>query len=164
MTNAGARRPPTVLDRVPPPIGGMGTVQRLAALSGSDFTSVMLEVARIRATQQTAASVRRRYERDRFTAPGHTSWRDLRRAEEALLACLPAGVEMLTLAPVVPLGTHSALAPVSQDKVLTTIRSTEVAADPTNALALEAAERRVHDRDATVWLGALQRVVRTQLP
>ena len=164
MTNAGARRPPTVLDRVLPTIGGMDTVQRLAALSGSDFTSVMLEVARIRATQQTAASVRRRYERDRFTAPGHTSWRDLRRAEEALLACLPAGVEMLTLAPVVPLGSYSVLGPVSQDKVLTTIRSSEVAADPTNALALEAAVRRSRDRRPVVRLGGLQRVVRAQPP
>ena len=164
MTNAGVRHPATVLDRVLPTIGGMDTVQRLAALSGSDFTSVMLEVARVRAAQQTAASVRRRYERDRFTIPGHTPWRDLRRAEEALLACLPAGVEMLTLAPVVPLGTHSVLAPVSQDKVLTTIRSSEVAADPTNALALEAAERRSRDRQAVVRLGGLQRVVRAQRP
>jgi hypothetical protein len=164
MTNAGARHPATVLDRVLPTIGGMDTVQRLAALSGSDFTSVMLEVARVRAAQQTAASVRRRYAHDRFTAPGHTPWRELRRAEEALLACLPADVEMVTLAPVVPLGTHSVLAPVSQDKVLTTIRSSEVAADPTNALALEAAERRSRDHQAIVRLGGLQRVVRAQRP
>jgi hypothetical protein len=157
-------RPATALDRVLPAVGGIDTVERLAALSGSDFTTVMLEVTRRRAARETAASVRRRYSGDRFTTPGHTPWRTLRRAEEALLACLPADVEMLTLAPVVPLGTHSALATVSQDKVLTTIRACEVAADPTNALALEAAVRRVHDRAATVRLGALQRVVRTQLP
>jgi hypothetical protein len=122
----------------------------------------MLEVTRLRAARETPASVRRRYSRDRFTTPGHAPWRALRRAEEALLACLPADVEMLTLAPVVPLGAHSALATVSQDKVLTTIRACEVAADPTNALALEAAVRRVHDRTTTVRLGALQRVVRAQ--
>jgi hypothetical protein len=151
------------LDRVLPAIGGMDTVQRLAALGGSDFTTVMLEVTRLRAAQQTPASVRRRYSGDRFTTPGHTPWRSLRRAEEAILACLPAGVEMLTLAPVAPLGTHSALASVSQCNVLTTIRACEVAADPTSALALEAAVRRVRDRTATVRLGALQRVVRTQL-
>src|ERR1700744_6741893 len=139
MTNAGVRHPATVLDRVLHTIGGMDTVQRLAALSGSDFTSVMLEVARVRAAQQTAASVRRRYEHDRFTAPGQTPWRALRRAEEALLACLPADVEMLTLAPVVPLGTHSALGPVRQRKVLAPIRACAVAAAPPNALALEEA-------------------------
>jgi hypothetical protein len=153
----------TALDRVLPAIGGMDTVQQLAALSGSDFTSVMLEVARLRAARENPVSVRRRYTRDRFTEPGRTPWRALRRAEEALLACLPAEAEMLTLAPVVPLGTHSALDTVSQNKVLTTIRSCEVAADPTNALALEAATRRAHDAEATVWLGGLQRVVRAQL-
>ncbi len=159
----GADRHAAALDRVLPAIGGMDTVQRLAGLSGSDFTSVMLEVARLRAARETPASVRRRYSRDRFTTPDPTPWHSLRRAEEALLACLPADVELLTLAPVVPLGTHSALATVSQDKVLTTIRACEVAADPTNALALEASVRRVRDRTATVRLGALQRVVRAQL-
>jgi hypothetical protein len=166
MTNSiptgGAGRYPAAVDRVLPAIGGMDTIQRLAALSGSDFTSVMLEVARLRAARETPATVRRRYSQDRFTTPGHTPWRALRRAEEALLACLPADVEMLTLAPVVPLGTHSVLATVSQHKVLTTIRACEVAADPTSALALEASVRRVHDRTATVRLGALQRVVRAQ--
>ena len=120
----------------------MVTVERLAALSGSDFTSVMLEVARRRAARETPASVRRRYASDRFTQPGRTPWRSIRQAEDALLGCLPPDVEMLTLAPVVPLGTHSALATVSQHKVLSTIRACEVAADPTNALALEAAGRR----------------------
>ena len=162
-TTGAADRHAAALDRVLPAIGGTDTVQRLAALSGSDFTSVMLEVARLRAARETPATVRRRYSHDRFTEPGHTPWRALRRAEEALLACLPAGVEMLTLAPVVPLGTHSVLATVSQHKVLTTIRACEVAADPTNALALEAAVRRARDRSATVRLGALQRIVRAQL-
>jgi hypothetical protein len=162
-TTGGASRHPAALDRVLPAIGGMDTVQRLATLSSSDFTSVMLEVARLRAARETPATVRRRYSHDRFTEPGHTPWRALRRAEEALLACLPPEVEMLTLAPVVPLGTHSVLATVSQHKVLTTIRPCEVAADPTNALALEAAVRRARDRAGTVRLGGLQRVVRAQL-
>jgi hypothetical protein len=40
-----------VLDRVLPRIGGSETLDRLAALSGSDFSSVMLEVARRRAAR-----------------------------------------------------------------------------------------------------------------
>jgi hypothetical protein len=48
-----------VLDRVLPRIGGNGVIDQLAALSGSDFTSVMLEVARRRAARQTPASVLR---------------------------------------------------------------------------------------------------------
>ena len=139
------------------------TVEQLAALSGSDFTSVMLEVARRRAARETPASVRRRYASDRFTGPGRAPWRLIRQAEDALLSCLPPDVEMLTLAPVVPIGTHSALATVSQHNVLSTIRACEVAADPTNALALEAASRRrALPRTATVKLAGIQRVVRAQ--
>ncbi len=86
----------------------------------------------------------------------------LRRAEDLLAACLPADFEVLTLAPLVPLGTHSALGPVSQDKVVTAMRACETAADPTNALALEAAVRRIANRAGPVRLAAFQRVVRAQ--
>jgi hypothetical protein len=46
------------LKRVARGIGGTEVIDRLAALSGSDFASVMLEVARRRAARETPASVR----------------------------------------------------------------------------------------------------------
>jgi hypothetical protein len=151
-----------VLDRVARGIGGMEVVERLAALSGSDFASVMLEVVRRRAARETPASVLRRYKHDRFVRPGSTSWRSGRRAEDMLLGCLPADVEVVTLAPLVPLGTHSALGTVSQHKIMTAIRACEVAADPANALALEAAVRRASPAQGSLRLAAVQRVVRAQ--
>lgn len=150
------------LGRVQQAIGGAEVVERLAGLSGSDFITLMLAVARRRAEAQTPVTVLRRYRSDRFVQPGTTPWPDLRRAEGMLVAGLPAEFELLTLAPVVPLGTHSALGPVSQDKVISAMRGCEVAADPTNALALEAAARRTTYRDAPVRLAAIQRVVRAQ--
>jgi hypothetical protein len=151
------------LNRVAREIGGMELVDRLAALSGSDFTTVMLEVVQRRAARETPTSVLRRYTSDRFVRPGGTPVRSARRAEDALLGCLPPETEVVTLAPLVPLGTHSALATVSQHKVVTAIRACEVAADPTNALALEAAVRRGGRQSrAVVRLAAAQRVVRAQ--
>ena len=150
------------LDRVAGDIGGMEVVDRLAGLSGSDFTSVLLEVVRRRAARETPATVLRRYRNDRFVRPGTTPWRAARRAEDALLGCLPPEVEMVQLAPLVPLGTHSVLDTVSQHKVVTTVRASEVAADPTNALALEAAVRRAGRPAGVVRLAAVQRVVRAQ--
>jgi len=150
------------LDRVAREIGGMELVDRLAALSGSDFTTVMLEVVGRRAARETPASVLRRYRHDRFVRPGGAPWRSARRAEDILLGCLPPDTEVVPLAPLVPLGTHSALATVSQHKVVTAIRACEVAADPTNALALEAAVRRAGEPQETVRLAAVQRVVRAQ--
>jgi hypothetical protein len=82
-----------------------------------------------------------------------------------MAAHLPPGTELVTLPPLLPLGTHAVLGPMSQDKVVATMRATEVAADPTNALALEAAvRRRSGDIRSTVRLAAFQRVVRAPRP
>ena len=51
------------LARVARGIGGTQVIDRLAALSGSDFASVMLEVVRRRADRETPASVLRRAQR-----------------------------------------------------------------------------------------------------
>jgi hypothetical protein len=69
---------------------------------------------------------------------------------------------VIELAPVVPFATHSALSTVPQNNVVSTTRGSEVAADPTSALALEAAVRRRADKSTAVHLAAVQRVVRAQ--
>lgn len=153
-----------VPERVLRAIGGPGVVDRLAGLSGSDFTTVMLEVARRRAARETPASVLRRYLSDRFVQPAGTDSNRLQRIEDVMAAHLPTGTELLTLPPMVPLGTHSVLGPMSQDRVVTAMRASEIAADPTNALALEAAVRRRAGPADAVRLAAFQRVVRAPRP
>lgn len=136
-------------------------------LGGADLTTLLLEVFRIRAGRLAPADVLRRYLDDRFAAPGETPFWTLRRAEDLLLSAIPDAFEMMTLSPVAPLGTHSVVGTVDQNKVVSTVRGSEVAADATNGLALEAAARRaVLDRDNrcadAVRLAAIQRVVRGQ--
>jgi hypothetical protein len=135
-------------------------------LPGSDLTSLLLEVFRTRSSDVTASQLLRRYRTDRFVSPAPVPFGGLRAAEEACLRALPAGFEVATLAPVVPLGTQSTIATVDQNNVLSTVRSTEVAADPTNALALEAAVRRAEvlasRSQERVRLAAFQRVLRAQ--
>ncbi len=130
-------------------------------LSGADLTTLLLEVMRVRARALAPADVLRRYTSDRFVGPSVVPFERLRRAEDAVLSVVPAEFELVTLSPVAPLGAHSTPATVDQNKVISTIRNTEVAADPTNALALEAAVRR-RDSAGPVRLAALQRVVRAQ--
>ena len=131
-------------------------------VSGADLTSFLLEVARRRAGRVTPTDLLRAARRDRFVAPGLVDARALHRLIGHLCDALPEEFELIELAPVAPLGTHSVVATVHQDKVVTTTRGTEVAADPTNALALLAALRRRDD--TTVRLGAVQRVLRAQPP
>ncbi len=75
--------------------------------------------------------------------------------------------EPIVGSPLVPFGTHSVVAGVHQDRVVTTVRGSEVAADPTNSLALEAAVRRrqlsnTEQRESVVRLATVERVVRAQ--
>jgi hypothetical protein len=156
------------LQRVLREAGDPALADTLAGLSGTALTTLLLEVLRRQAARLSAADVMRRYGSDRFVAPAAVDFAALRRAEDGMLAALPAGFEVLTLAPVLPLGAHSAVATVDPRKVVATVRGSEVAADPTNGLALEAAARRrgLLREDprsaAAVRLAAIQRVTRAQ--
>ncbi len=158
-----------LLRRVLSQAGSGGLLDTLAdVLPGADLTSLLLEVMRRRAGRLGPSDILRQYRTDRFVSPATTDARDLRRVEDAMFAALPDGFEVLTLAPVLPLGAHSAVADIDPRNVIATIRRTEVAADPTNGLALEAAARRRRALDLAprsadpVRLAASQRVTRAQ--
>jgi hypothetical protein len=159
-----------LLRRVLEQAGDTGLLDVLAdRLSGTDLTSLLLEVMRRRAERTSAADVMRQYLTDRFVSPAPGDFRALRRVEDLMLAAMPPDFELLTLAPVLPLAAHCAMAGVDPRNMIATIRRTEVAADPTNGLALEAAVRRrgllsAAPRSAeAVRLAATQRVTRAQL-
>lgn len=153
----------TALDRVLAAAGGDDLLDLLGRrLPGADLTTLLLEVQRLRAARLDPAGVLRRYREDRFVAPADAPFRALRRVEDALLSVLPDDVEPVTLAPLTPLGTHSVLAGIPQNNVVSTVRGNEVAADPTNGLALEAARRRSAAGAGEVRLATIQRVVRAQ--
>jgi hypothetical protein len=141
---------------------GVDLVDLLTRMPGPDLTTVLLEVARQRADARSPADVLRQARTDRFVQPAALDGRALHDVETTAMAALPSAFEVIVLSPLSPLGAHSALGTVSQHKVVTSIRRTEVAADPTNALAVEAALRRTRERSGSVRLAAFQRVVRAQ--
>ncbi|MGW3784408.1 hypothetical protein ACWD5Z_07465 [Micromonospora chokoriensis] len=137
-----------------------GTRTALAGLSGADLRSLLLGVARDRAATVRPSEVVRRWREDRFVRPAGADPRVLARMEARMWQLLPADVCGVELSPVVPVGTCSAVAPVSQNRIVTTMRASEVLSDPTNALAVEAAVRR--RRQTEVHLAAAHRVLRAQ--
>jgi hypothetical protein len=158
------------LRRVTGAAGGSQVLEALGGrLSGADLTTLLLEAFRRRADRLGPADVLRRYRSDRFVAPAAVGFAALRRTEDAMLGALPDDFEALVLAPVLPLGAHTATGDVDPRNVIATIRGTEVAADPTNGLALEGAVRRAallseSPRSAEpVRLAASQRVTRAQV-
>lgn len=134
-----------------------------SGLSPADLRTVLLSVARHRAGAVDPAELVRRWRDDRFVRPAPSDPRQLARVEGRLWELLPARFAGVELSPVVPLGTCSALGPVDQHRVVSTVRGTEVLSDPTNALAVEAAaRRRGHRRAGRVDLAASHRVLRGQ--
>ncbi|TCO24557.1 hypothetical protein EV652_10888 [Kribbella steppae] len=130
-------------------------------LSPTDLQSVLLDVSRGRAAKVTPARLLQRWKQDRFVQPSTTDPRQLVKTQQRLWELLPEQFAGVELSPVTPLGTCSAVATINQNQVLSTTRSTEVASDPTNELAIEAAVRR-RAGQPRVDLAACQRVVRAQ--
>ena len=129
-------------------------------VSGADLTSFLLEVTRRRVDRLSPADVMRRARTDPLVEPGVVDARALHRVIATIVAAIPDTFHFVELAPVVRLGTHSTVATVHQHKVVSTIRNAEVAADPTNALAVLAALR--GPEPEPIRLAAVQRILRAQ--
>ncbi|GIG00476.1 hypothetical protein Cci01nite_55690 [Catellatospora citrea] len=112
-------------------------------LTPTDLQSLMLAVYAARAGRVAPAELLASYERNRFAGPSPADPRVLAVFDAAAFALLgELGYAGIELSPLSPLGTVAAVTDVSQHKVLTTSRNSEVLADSTNVLALESAARR----------------------
>ncbi len=131
-------------------------------LSPADLRTLLLGVTRRRAAEVSPARLMSRWQQDRYVRLAGSDPREVWRCEARLWELLPAEFTGVDLSPVAPLGVCSAIAPVSQDRVMSTIRDSEVVSDPTNVLALEAALRRQRSRAPVVHLACCQRVLRAQ--
>jgi hypothetical protein len=137
------------------------TLEPLLALTPSESTPVLLELARRQAARRRPHDLLAQFGRDGFVAPFMLDQRMVHRIDGLALAAA-SEFEAVQLAPVAPLGTCSSLAPTSQDRTLTATRGTEVVSDPTNVLALECARRLRERPDAAVALCTIHQVLRAQ--
>jgi hypothetical protein len=131
-------------------------------LSPADLQAALLDVSRSRAAAVTPARLMQRWRQDRYVQPVVSDPRPVWQLEARLWTLLPDEFAGVDLSPVAPLGTCSAVGPVSQDRVISTTRGSEVVSDPTNVLALEAASRRQRSGAPTVGLASCHRVLRGQ--
>ncbi|MGH2809129.1 MAG: hypothetical protein ACRDKT_17835 [Actinomycetota bacterium] len=150
-----------LIRRIEREAGLSGLLDALTSLPATDLQSLLLAVYEQRATALTPSDVLRQYEENRFVAPSTTVSRKFHELDALALSLLDERYEWLDLSPVAPLGATAALGDLDQTRMVSTIRNTEVASDPTNVMALEAALRRRRN-DAIVRLATSQRVVRGQ--
>lgn len=133
----------------------------LASRKPSELVSILLEVSRRLSARRRPADVLAQYGRDAFVSPCAVDLRDSVRFDAAALDATPA-YEAVLLSPLAPLATCSAVSPTTQDRSVTTSRTTEVVSDPTNVLALESARRLIAGDADPVRLCTLHQVVRPQ--
>jgi hypothetical protein len=112
-------------------------------LSPTDLQSLLLGLAQARARRIRPADALRRWRSDRFVRPATIDPARLSEVEHRLWQRLRNTAFVgLALSPVTPLGTCTAVGAVDQNRIVSTVRSSEVVSDPCNVLALEAALRR----------------------
>jgi hypothetical protein len=145
------------LRRIERQAGMPGLAGALAKLAPTDLQSLLMQVYREQAARRDPRTLLAQYGRDASVAPGRPTHALEGRAMEAA-----EQFEPVALAPVSPLGLNGVLGRIDQNNVASTIRGTEVLADPTAALALEAAVRRRTNPGGTVRLCAVCRVLRLQ--
>lgn len=121
--------------------GVPGLAQLLAErLSGSELNSLLLEVYDQRARSGSPEQLLRQYLTNRFVQPAARDMVGLLELElGSLLFLRDRGFQPLGLSPVAPFGSCSVVGTVSQDKIVSAVRNTEVLADATNSLALHIA-------------------------
>jgi hypothetical protein len=132
-----------------------------SGLPSSEVWSLLLDVAEARARGRTAAGLNDQWKNDRFVQPCAVDQRVLHDVDGHLLAAA-ASFEAVELSPVAPLGVCSSVGLASQNKIVSTVRGTEVVSDPTNVLALECARRLRENSAAHVRLMTNHRCVRAQ--
>jgi hypothetical protein len=144
------------LKRIEREAGVPGLTEALAQLAPTDLKSLLLQVFERQAARRDAATLLAQYERDGTVGAAPSN-----HALDVAALRAAEGFEPVELAPVAPLGLNAVLGRIHQNNVLSTIRNTEVVADPTASLALEAAVRRRRG-EATVRLCTLGRILRLQ--
>jgi hypothetical protein len=121
---------------------GIPDLARILAerLSGTELNSLLMSVFDQRARQVAPGQLLQQYQANRYVQPAGVDMIGLLQLEmDALLFLRDRGFQPLELSPVAQFGSCSVVGPVSQDKILSALRDTEIMPDATNSLALHIA-------------------------
>lgn len=146
-----------------------GILESLAnKLTPTELNSFLVELFHRRARELKPQNVLSNFQSNRFVKPSSLDPLIVAKFDVIAFEILPKEFQRIELSPLSPFGVCSSMATVSQKKIISSIRNTEVNADATNLLCLEAAVQRKRiliekeDLSKTVNLAASQRVVRAQ--
>ncbi|MEO1262332.1 MAG: hypothetical protein AAFZ15_26230 [Bacteroidota bacterium] len=162
--------PSKIIQRIQETTGIPNLFETLAKnVSPSDLQSLLMETYAHRVVDLSPSDVFKNYQQDRFVKPATSNpLESLAFDQSAFRLASESKFEPIELSPVVPLGSCSVVATASQNKIVSTVRNSEVLSDSTNALALEAAVRRnallksAPKNAEVIQLSTSHRLIRTQ--
>ncbi|MEM1120317.1 MAG: hypothetical protein AAGJ18_07690 [Bacteroidota bacterium] len=121
-------------------VGSTNILADLAKLPSSELNSFLLELFHLKSQKINPVDLVKKFDNNRFVVPNDVDLIQLKTLEiECLKYAKEHEFEPVTLSPLTPLGTCSIVAKVHQNKVVSSLRGTEVVADATNVLALKIA-------------------------
>ena len=157
-----------ILARLEQELSNGNVVQALITLEPTDLQSLLLHVFEECGKKVVPSTLLRAAQSNRFVCIAPLDQRAVLAFDCAAYDSAPCTYRGIELSPVTPLGTNSSLTNVNQKNVLSTIRNTEVVADPTTALALYCALERKRQRTLgktrdRVQICSSHRMLRTQV-
>jgi hypothetical protein len=133
----------------------------LEARKPSELVPIFLELSRRQSARRRCADLTTQLDRDPFVFTSAVDQRTSLRYDAVALEAARE-FEAVLLSPLAPLGTCAVVSPTTQDRSVTTTRSSEVVSDPTNMLAIVGARRLRERGTVNVRLCTLHQVVRPQ--
>jgi len=144
---------------------GVSDLSELLAdkLSGSELSSLLLAVYERKTRKMKPAELLAQYRQNRLVQPSSLDKIALMENELMTLRFFRnRGFFPVELSPVAALGTCSVVAAVSQDKIISGVRNTEIVADATNCIAMHVADVRKRGEEGVLRFCTTHRHVRTQ--
>lgn len=114
----------------------------IKSLTAIELRTILADVARARAQALTPADLMKRWREDRLLAPSPIDPREALATTQHLWDALTPEFAGVTLSPLTSLGSGIHMGGRGQNRVVTTMRGTELLSDPVHGLALEASKRR----------------------
>jgi hypothetical protein len=155
-----------ILNRIVEQTGVPNITKVLVEIPNTDFQSLMLEVLERKSDKMGIKEIFSSLEKNPFVAPSETEQSDFVHFDFLAYNLLPAEYKSMELSPLEPFGTNKILAAISQKRILSTTRNSEIVSDPTTVLALHCARERINKirenpKDAElVSMATSQRIVR----
>ena len=114
---------PSIANHIEKKTGLEGLLEQLSKkLSASELQSLLMEVFHQRASDLSPGELLRQYQNNPFVQPSALPVDKLLSFEKMAQGLLPEAFQVLLLSPVSPLGSCTAIAPLHQNNVVSTIR------------------------------------------